>query len=144
MYETLDCFFIFNIVKYNLFLWWQSWIVSIITPVFSVTRSFRNHFNAPLSLTFLDSALTEPIIFVGDWDMFDSVPFFHEWLLGLDPVRPTKMFPVSCSHSSKINSYQPLKSSSHNGQTNLDCVSVGHSLDGTLQLLIYMDLMWKL
>jgi len=23
------------IVKYNLFLWWQSWISSIITPVFT-------------------------------------------------------------------------------------------------------------
>jgi len=31
-------------LKWYLFLWWQSWIFSIITPVFSVTWSFRNHF----------------------------------------------------------------------------------------------------
>jgi len=31
--------------KINLFLWWQSWIFSIITPVFSVTRSLRNYSN---------------------------------------------------------------------------------------------------
>ncbi len=31
--------------KINLYLWWQSWIFSIITPVFSVTWSIRNHFN---------------------------------------------------------------------------------------------------
>ncbi len=37
---------------------------------------------------------------------------------------------------------QPLESSSHNGQTNLDYVCVGHYLDGT-QLLIYMDLTWN-
>jgi len=29
--------------KCHLFLWWQNWIFSIITPVFSVTWSFRNH-----------------------------------------------------------------------------------------------------
>ncbi len=33
------------ILKCNFFLWWQSWIFSIITPVFSVTWSFRNHSN---------------------------------------------------------------------------------------------------
>ncbi len=33
------------ILKSNLFLWWQSWIFSIITPVFRVTWSFRNHSN---------------------------------------------------------------------------------------------------
>jgi len=32
------------ILKCNLFLWWQSGIYSI-TPVFSVTWSFRNHSN---------------------------------------------------------------------------------------------------
>jgi len=31
--------------KCYLFLWWQNWIFSIITPVFSVTWSFRNHYN---------------------------------------------------------------------------------------------------
>ncbi len=35
----------FIYLKCNLFLWWQSWIFSIITPVFSVTWSFINHFN---------------------------------------------------------------------------------------------------
>jgi len=30
---------------FNLFLWWQSWIFYIITPVFSITWSFRNHSN---------------------------------------------------------------------------------------------------
>jgi len=35
--------FYFNILKRNLFLCWQSWIFSIITPVFSVTWSFRNN-----------------------------------------------------------------------------------------------------
>ncbi len=74
--------------------------------------------------------LTGPIVFVGYWD--DSAPFFHEWLLGLHLVRPTKMFTVSCSHSSKQIASKPLESSSHNGQTNLDCVFVGHHLDGTL------------
>jgi len=29
----------------NGFLWWQSWIFSVITPVFSVTWSFRKHSN---------------------------------------------------------------------------------------------------
>ncbi len=29
-------------LKLNLFLWWKSWIFSIISPVFSVTWSFRN------------------------------------------------------------------------------------------------------
>ncbi len=33
------------ILKCNLFLWFQSFILSIITPVFSVTWSFRNHSN---------------------------------------------------------------------------------------------------
>jgi len=33
------------IFKSILFLWWQSWIFSIITPVFSVTWSFRDHSN---------------------------------------------------------------------------------------------------
>ncbi len=41
-------------------------------------------------------------------------------------------FTVSCSHSSKKIASQPLESSSHNGQTNLDCVFVGHHLNGTL------------
>ncbi len=31
--------------KSNLFLWWQSWILTAITQVFSVTWSFRNHSN---------------------------------------------------------------------------------------------------
>jgi len=35
--------FYFNILKRNSFLCWQSWIFSIITPVFSVTWSFRNN-----------------------------------------------------------------------------------------------------
>jgi len=29
----------------NVFWMWSVWIFSIITPVFSVTRSFRNHYN---------------------------------------------------------------------------------------------------
>jgi len=32
-----------SILTCNLFQWWQSWIFSIITPVFSGTWSFRNH-----------------------------------------------------------------------------------------------------
>ncbi len=36
-------FSIWYILKWNLFIWWQRWIVSIITPVFSVTWSFRYH-----------------------------------------------------------------------------------------------------
>ncbi len=32
-----------SILKCNLFLWWQSWIFSIIIPVFSITWSFRNY-----------------------------------------------------------------------------------------------------
>ncbi len=34
-----------HILTCNLFLWWQSWIFSIITPVFSVIWSFRNQSN---------------------------------------------------------------------------------------------------
>ncbi len=84
-----------------------------------VLGTFLHFFlGVPLSLTFMDSALTGTIIFIGYWDMFDSVPFFHEWLLGLHLVRPTKMSTVSCSHSSKKIASQPLESSSHNGQTN--------------------------
>ncbi len=33
------------LLKCNLFLWWQSWIFSIITPVSSVTWFFRKHSN---------------------------------------------------------------------------------------------------
>ncbi len=77
-----------------------------------------------------------PIIFVGYWDMFDSVPFFHEWLLGLHLVHPTKMFTVSCSHSSKKIASQPLESSSHNGQTNLGSV-LRSSLNTS-------EMMWKI
>ncbi len=29
----------------NLFLWWKAEFFSTITPVYSITRSFRNHFN---------------------------------------------------------------------------------------------------
>ncbi len=37
---------LWNIITYfHLFLWWQSWIFCIITSVFSLTRSFRNHYN---------------------------------------------------------------------------------------------------
>ncbi len=35
--------FCYYILKGNLLLWWQSWIFSMITPVLSVTWSFRNH-----------------------------------------------------------------------------------------------------
>ncbi len=41
-------FLFVHILKCNLFLWWKSWIFSIITLVFSVTWSFRNHANLPL------------------------------------------------------------------------------------------------
>ncbi len=40
-----NCFLFQYILKYNLFLWWRSWIFSIITPVFSVTWSFRKNSN---------------------------------------------------------------------------------------------------
>ncbi len=43
--RTVILWHIITILKSNLFLWWQSWIFSIITPVFSVTWSFRNHSN---------------------------------------------------------------------------------------------------
>jgi len=33
------------VLHYNIFLWWESWIFSIITPHFSVTQSFWNHSN---------------------------------------------------------------------------------------------------
>jgi len=36
---------IWYILTGDLWLWWQSWIFSTITPVFSVTWSFRNHSN---------------------------------------------------------------------------------------------------
>jgi len=40
-----NCFQFEYISKCNLFLWWHTWIFSIITPVFGVTWSFRNHSN---------------------------------------------------------------------------------------------------
>ncbi len=40
-----NCFLFEYILKYYLFLWWQSWILAAITPVFSVTWFFRNHSN---------------------------------------------------------------------------------------------------
>ncbi len=39
------CFPFEYILKWNVFLWWQSWIFSIITLVFSVTLSYRNQSN---------------------------------------------------------------------------------------------------
>ncbi len=45
----LYLFYYFLFLKCNLFLWWQTWIFSIITPVFTVTWSFRNHFNMLIS-----------------------------------------------------------------------------------------------
>ncbi len=39
------CFLLEYIVKCNLFMWCAAVIFSIITPVFSVTWSFRNHSN---------------------------------------------------------------------------------------------------
>jgi len=44
-YYNLKWLFYFDMLKWNLLIWWQSWIFSIITPVFSVTWSFRNHSN---------------------------------------------------------------------------------------------------
>ncbi len=35
-------------LKYNLLMWWKNYIFSIITPGFSVTWSFRNHYNMPI------------------------------------------------------------------------------------------------
>jgi len=39
--------------KCNVFLWRQRWVYSIITPVFSVTWSFRNHYWFGAQVTFL-------------------------------------------------------------------------------------------
>ncbi len=36
-------YFLFKISKIKKILWCQSWFFCIITPVFSVTQSFRNH-----------------------------------------------------------------------------------------------------
>ncbi len=47
-----SCFLCEYLFKYNLFLWCASWIFSIITPVFSVTWSFRNHSNILLKKHF--------------------------------------------------------------------------------------------
>ncbi len=47
---VLYCFLFEYILKCNVFLWYQSCIFSIITPVFSVTWSFRNHNNIHLHL----------------------------------------------------------------------------------------------
>jgi len=38
-------FYFKNILKCNLFLWWNKWIFIITSLVFSVTWSFRNHSN---------------------------------------------------------------------------------------------------
>ncbi len=39
------CFLCERILKCNLFLWWEIWHFSIITPVFSVTLSYRKYYN---------------------------------------------------------------------------------------------------
>ncbi len=43
--QPISIFFLLYILKCHLFLWGQNWIFSIITTVFGITWSFRNHSN---------------------------------------------------------------------------------------------------
>ncbi len=70
-------FSIWYILKWNLFIWWQRWIVSIITPVFSVTWSFRYQFwyiDLELNKHFISLSLLKTVIYIscGNWDIFFS------------------------------------------------------------------------